>query len=191
MLIVVSSRYGQTRKIAEIIADDLRRASLTVDVRDVQASDLGAPTEYRAVLVAGSVIATRHAKSLVRWVRDHREAIAARINAFASVSLSAHSDVPSDRAGLQAVVVRNGEPADFATVEGADWSRTWHYDVAAGGDRFRLELADGALPVVVTNHTYVAHDGSSAGGCCSGSQGLPALPCLLVALGLLRRRARV
>jgi hypothetical protein len=94
-------------------------------------------------------------------------------------------------AGLQAVVVRNGEPADFATIEGDDWTQTWRYDVAAGGDRFRLELADGALPVVVTNHTYVTHDGTSAGGCCSGSQGLPALPCLLVALGLLRRRAPV
>lgn len=70
-LIVVASRHGHTRRIAEHVAGVLERVGLPCDVVAVADAE-GASLEGRALVVAGgSVHAGHHDRLLVRWLRTH------------------------------------------------------------------------------------------------------------------------
>lgn len=90
-----ASRDGQTRRIAERIAATLGIRGFTVDEFDVMA---GVPTSvdlarYDAAVVASSIRMGKHASPMLRFVRDHREALVRVPNLFLPVSLSAHGVV--------------------------------------------------------------------------------------------------
>ena len=81
---------GQTARIAERLAAALARAGHAVTPMRADAPELSwALEEYDAVIVGGGIRYGRHPRFLEAAVRDHLDAIAARPNAFFSVSLSA------------------------------------------------------------------------------------------------------
>ena len=91
VLLVFGSTHGHTWRIARRIARDLRHAGNTVTVRRIDAApdDL---SPFDAVVVGGSLHRGTHQRELVDWAHAHHRALAARPNAFFSVSLSAADD---------------------------------------------------------------------------------------------------
>ncbi len=84
-----ATREGQTRRVAERIAVDLRRRHVDVDVYDVKT--LHSPidwSQYATACVAASVHGGHHEKEMVAFVRRHREELERRSAAFVSVTLS-------------------------------------------------------------------------------------------------------
>ncbi len=98
VLIIYGTTEGQTRKIANFMADHIRQrgndASL-IDSTDMP-DDLDLDP-YDAVIVAGSVHQWHHQASIFKFVRDHVEALQAKTSAFVSVSLSMAGDAAEDR----------------------------------------------------------------------------------------------
>jgi menaquinone-dependent protoporphyrinogen oxidase len=89
LLIVYATREGQTRRIAEHLAAEVRTRGRTAEVvgaRDVRSSlEL---TKYSAVVVAASVHAGKHEREMLAFVRAHREGLERMPTAFLSVSLA-------------------------------------------------------------------------------------------------------
>jgi menaquinone-dependent protoporphyrinogen oxidase len=92
LLVLHAGKYGQTRKVAERIADRLRATGATVDTVDVRAAPPADLDGYDGLVIGGAVHAGNHLRALERWMRAHATAINARPTAVFSVSLSA-SDV--------------------------------------------------------------------------------------------------
>jgi menaquinone-dependent protoporphyrinogen oxidase len=87
--IFYATREGQTRKIAERIAQTLASTGVEAHLYDVR--DSTGPVDwsrYSMVWVAGSVHAGRHEREIVRFARLHREELARRRAVFVSVTLS-------------------------------------------------------------------------------------------------------
>jgi menaquinone-dependent protoporphyrinogen oxidase len=55
ILVAVASKYGSTREIAQAIAEELRAANLSVDLRD--ASEVGIISGYDAVILGSAIYA--------------------------------------------------------------------------------------------------------------------------------------
>ena len=87
VLIVYTSREGQTAKIAQRMRDaasSIEGISANVTrVDSVTESDVAVADVF---IVAGSVHFGKHERKLVRFVREHLSAMAARSSAFVSVS---------------------------------------------------------------------------------------------------------
>lgn len=84
-----ATREGQTRKIAERIAGDLRAHDIEVDLHDVRM--LRAPIDwgvYTTVCLAASVHAGHHEREMVEFARRHREELQRHQAVFLSVTLS-------------------------------------------------------------------------------------------------------
>jgi len=90
ILLLFASSHGHTRDIAWAIERELRRRGHGVDLVD---SRLAAPSpaDYDAVVIGSRVELGRHAKPIVRYVRQHRDGLASMPGAFFSVSMSAAS----------------------------------------------------------------------------------------------------
>ena len=88
VLIVYSSYDGQTARIAERIAGHLGSSGHPCVVRSLE----NAPETFAdcdAVIVGGAIRYGHHARALEKWAKRHRDALAARPNAFFSVCMSA------------------------------------------------------------------------------------------------------
>lgn len=97
ILIAYSTAEGQTRKVAEFIAQALAAEGYQADVVDV-GSERAALVQpfYTAAIVGGSVHMGRHSVDLARFLRAHAAWLATVPLAFFSVSLTAARD---DEAG--------------------------------------------------------------------------------------------
>lgn len=89
ILIVYGTTDGHTRKIAQVLAENLRAQLCSVDVVDAAGMlrRLG-PEGYDGVIVAASVHIGDYQKAVARWVREHAAALSAMPSAFLSVSLA-------------------------------------------------------------------------------------------------------
>jgi menaquinone-dependent protoporphyrinogen oxidase len=90
-LVYYATGEGQTGKIAERIVETLTargHEAMAVDAAEVSDPALDA---YDAVLIGASIHGGRHQESVVEFVREHREALAALPTAFFQVSMSAAS----------------------------------------------------------------------------------------------------
>jgi menaquinone-dependent protoporphyrinogen oxidase len=106
ILIVYGSTEGQTRKIVRRVAEMARGHGCEAVVLDSATNPPPVGGRYDAVIVAGSIHAGRHQKSLVAFVQRNRDMLRGVPNAFVSVSLTAaHSDAPA-QAAAQACVDR-------------------------------------------------------------------------------------
>ncbi len=92
VLVIYCSTHGHTAKIASNLAGTLQSNGMIVDVREVLEGSYVAPGSYDAVVAAASIHKGHHQKEMVEWVREHRQELDARPNAFISVSLSAAED---------------------------------------------------------------------------------------------------
>lgn len=91
-LVYYATSEGQTGQIATRIVETLRgrgHEAVAVDAADVPEPALDA---YDAVLVGASIHGGRHQESVVEFVREHREALAAVPTAFFQVSMSSASE---------------------------------------------------------------------------------------------------
>ena len=113
VLIAYASQHGQVAKIADRVAEDLRRAGIEValaalDKRTLNGShiepDALSPTRYDGVVVAASVHAGHYQRALTQWVTTHRDALAARPNLFLSVSLTAAEDDEEKHKALEPIL---------------------------------------------------------------------------------------
>lgn len=90
ILVVYASHYGQTRKIADCIAAQLRDHGDEVEVADATGSPPPpGPTGYDAVVLGSRVEVGRHAGELRAYIRAHVDDLARRPTAFFSVSMAA------------------------------------------------------------------------------------------------------
>ncbi len=104
-LIVYGTTEGQTAKVAQHLADVGRNAGDSVDV--VPAQELGEDPQlenYAAVLVGASVHEGRYQSDVAKFVKRHREWLAARPSGFFSVSLAAASHNPEEVADVQRII---------------------------------------------------------------------------------------
>lgn len=117
ILVIFASQDGQTARIARRIGEVLSAAAQTVIVRAVDAPDAASELlAADAVIVGGAVRFGHHLRSLEKFVRESQPALAARPNAFFSVSLSASHADERHRAESERMV------AEFAKATG------WHPD---------------------------------------------------------------
>jgi len=87
--IFFATREGQTRKIAERVAADIRAHGIDADVVDVRT--LRSPirwADYTIACVAASVHGGHHEREMIAFARQHRDELVRRRAAFLSVTLS-------------------------------------------------------------------------------------------------------
>jgi menaquinone-dependent protoporphyrinogen oxidase len=86
--IFFATREGQTRKIAERLADDLRALGVGADLFDVSVTDTVHWSKYDAACVAASVHLGHHEPEMIEFVTHHRTQLERRWASFISVTLS-------------------------------------------------------------------------------------------------------
>jgi menaquinone-dependent protoporphyrinogen oxidase len=97
ILVVYATVEGQTRRIAQAIADQLARRRH--DATLIDAADGGAaadPAGYDAAVLAAPVHFGRHHAAAAHVAAAHAEALSRKPSAFVSVSLHAMSKEPDD-----------------------------------------------------------------------------------------------
>ena len=84
-----ATREGHTHKIAERVAEDLRKRGFQAGVNNLR-DDAAAirPSDYAGVILAASVHAGAHEPEMVEFVKQHRAVLEAMPAAFLSVTLS-------------------------------------------------------------------------------------------------------
>ena len=87
-LVVYASRSGQTRRLAEGIADRIRTLGHEVQTQDVRTEALPLLERYAGVLLAASVHLGHHERDMLRFVRSRRSELDALPTVFLSVSLT-------------------------------------------------------------------------------------------------------
>lgn len=104
-LVLYATVEGQTRKIANFVADHLKKRRNAVTVVDAADAPLDLdPTQFDAVFVASPVHMDRHHGAVVHFVKKHVAALQSRPSAFISVSIHAISDEPEDREEMRQYV---------------------------------------------------------------------------------------
>jgi menaquinone-dependent protoporphyrinogen oxidase len=101
VLVVYATNHGHTAKVATRIGDGLAACDTTADLRAVESATAVAFDAYDGVIVAGSVHAGHHQRTLVNWVKRHRNPLEALPSGFVSVSLTAAEDSDEARVAAQ------------------------------------------------------------------------------------------
>lgn len=86
--ILFATREGQTRRVAERIAADLRDAGAEVDVIDLATGPSVTLSDYAPVCIASSVHVGKHERAAVEFVKRYRAELERLDAVFVSVSLS-------------------------------------------------------------------------------------------------------
>jgi menaquinone-dependent protoporphyrinogen oxidase len=102
VIIVVGSKHGSTRAIAEVVGEELRNSGLDVSIVDADASDISLDG-YGAAVIGSAVY-------VGRWMKDARDFIVANRESlrkmplwlFSSGPLDDVSDKPIDHAEVRA-----------------------------------------------------------------------------------------
>lgn len=107
-LIVYGTTEGQTRKIAEFVADRIAKRGHTIATVDATSEHARELTlrEFDGVIVAASLHAGIYQAAIEAFVRKHHETLNSLCTAFFSVSLGAASEEPSDVLGVNNCVER-------------------------------------------------------------------------------------
>jgi menaquinone-dependent protoporphyrinogen oxidase len=93
ILVAYATTEGQTRKVAEFIAERLRIRGHRVDVVDLATpAAAGVGGTYQAVFIGGSVHQHKHQSALMHFVKNNRDWLASLPVALFSVSLAASMD---------------------------------------------------------------------------------------------------
>jgi menaquinone-dependent protoporphyrinogen oxidase len=142
VLICYATTDGQTQKVAECIAEAVRKNGHQADIFDANMAERVDPLQFQAAILAGSVHMGRYQPALVHRIRRWRDALSVIPTAFVSVSLSAASKDPHIHAEIdecaQHMLKEAGfQPAETIHVAGAmrfsqyDFFRRWMMRLAA------------------------------------------------------------
>jgi len=107
ILVVYGTTDGHTRKIAEVLAEDLRALRCCVDI--VDAAGLLhrlSPEGYDGVIVAASVHIGDYQRSVARWVRTHAATLNQLPTAFLSVCLAVLEKSDKTKRELAGIIER-------------------------------------------------------------------------------------
>jgi len=119
ILILYGTTEGQTRTIAERLADGLRAHGFVVDVGDAGSAPPSFAA-YDAAIVGASVHLGKHDKRVVSLVRENRATLVSLPTAFFSVSLAAHGDDSQAQRYVEEFQKETGwQPGRVATFAGA------------------------------------------------------------------------
>ncbi|MCP4307712.1 MAG: protoporphyrinogen oxidase, partial [bacterium] len=131
ILIVYGTTEGQTRKIAEYVADIVREHGHEAALFDANVATETAPARCQAAILAGSVHMGRYQSALVHHARAWHEQLNAMPSVFISVSLSAAGNDPHERSEIDEIAQRmlrdTGWHAD-ATLHAAGALKFTEYD---------------------------------------------------------------
>ena len=105
ILIVFATTDGHTRKIADALANAMRRPDILVHAVEVGNPDVS-PAGFDAILVAASVHAGGYQKSVKRWLQRHAENLCDVPTAFVSVSLGVLQADPAVQEHLRTIASR-------------------------------------------------------------------------------------
>jgi menaquinone-dependent protoporphyrinogen oxidase len=95
VLVAYASKAGSTAEVADAIARRLADTGLTVDVR--RAKNVRSVDGYAAVIVGSAIRAGRWLSEASGFVKNHREALAARKTAFFTLCMTLQQDTPEHR----------------------------------------------------------------------------------------------
>ncbi len=84
VLIAYATHEGHTRDIAERVAFTLGHQGIEVIVHDISTGDIDL-TPFERVVLASSVQLGRHPRSMVKFARDHRDALVMKDAVFVQV----------------------------------------------------------------------------------------------------------
>ncbi len=105
VLIVYATEQGQTEKIARRMTETFRTKKLTVELLEVSGAgprrDLAS---FQLVVIAAPIHSVAYPKSIVRFVRQNKDALDVAATVFISVGLAVASKVSDGRAQSLAVV---------------------------------------------------------------------------------------
>ena len=105
LLLVYGTTEGQTRKVAQFVADHLaEQGHQTELINAIDATPAVDLRDFDAVIIAASVHAGRYQSAVLHFVKYHLPAIDTRLNAFLSVSLAAAGNDEEDVEGLKKCV---------------------------------------------------------------------------------------
>jgi menaquinone-dependent protoporphyrinogen oxidase len=105
LLIAYGTTDGQTAKICDFLADEAKRLGTEVDLVQVGTRSVF-PGAYDAVIVAASVYAQGHQRSVIRWAGEYAAELATVPNAFISVCLGVLQKDPQVRRDLDRIQER-------------------------------------------------------------------------------------
>jgi menaquinone-dependent protoporphyrinogen oxidase len=155
--IVFESRYGQTRRIAERVAELAQAGGHEALVRRAALATAADLRWASAVVLLAPVYDRKHAQEVTDFARDNRELLAARPSAFFSVSLSAafkskwFAEHASGQLVREFLAATGLEPVAIAVVAGG-----FNYRAYSPGVRFGMRLA--ALAIRLPTDTGRAHE---------------------------------
>ena len=100
ILVVYASHYGQTRIIAEHIAERLRRQGHDLTLANANGEGVPPPPHaFDAVVLGSRIEFGRHAPPILAYIREHRRALSAVPTGFFSVSMAAATSTRRDPNG--------------------------------------------------------------------------------------------
>jgi menaquinone-dependent protoporphyrinogen oxidase len=99
ILIAYASSYGQTRKIAETIAANLRRRGHTVELAAALVNPPPPVQDYEAVVLGSPVQFGHHARPIIDYIIANRAALLEVPSYFFSVSMTAVNSQARDHGG--------------------------------------------------------------------------------------------
>jgi menaquinone-dependent protoporphyrinogen oxidase len=119
ILIVYGTTDGQTAKIAQVLAENLRALRCCVDLVDAAGTMRRlSPEGYDGVIVAASVHIGDYQRPVARWVRTHAAMLNGMPTAFLSVCLAVLEQNAKTRRELASIIerffVRTGWRASIA-----------------------------------------------------------------------------
>jgi menaquinone-dependent protoporphyrinogen oxidase len=89
-LVIFSSKYGQTEKIATRIADNLRSSGVEVDVQPAETVGKSKHlSDYDLVVVGSPIYFGKHLRTVSQFISENLATLNHKTSAFFSVSLSA------------------------------------------------------------------------------------------------------
>jgi len=99
ILIVYASNYGQTHRIADTLAAELRRTGHEVELADAMIARPPPVEDYDAVVLGSRVQFGVHARPILAYIADHRAALDAVPSYVFSVSMAAAGNPAADPEG--------------------------------------------------------------------------------------------
>lgn len=88
-LLLYSSRFGHTRKIAQTLQSQWQNAGITVILQDLRTMPAPDRQEYDCIIIGASIRYGHYAAQLTQWVKQHQAILQHTPSAFFSVSILA------------------------------------------------------------------------------------------------------